>query len=138
MPDRLRPCKQSGCGALTKAEYCPAHVTDNNAKRQRREFDRQRNALSHRRMYSGVRWKHLRMMRIREFPFCEMADLCVKRSGHPAPSTDVHHILGVAEHPELAFDYENLQAACHECHSAHTARNEGFARKRNEDENEIT
>jgi 5-methylcytosine-specific restriction endonuclease McrA len=52
----------------------------------------------------------------------------VLRKGHPAPSTDVHHKIGVQERPDLAFDYDNLEAACHECHSSHTARTEGWAK----------
>jgi 5-methylcytosine-specific restriction endonuclease McrA len=72
-------------------------------------------------------------MFIRQHPYCEMESVCVERTGHAAPSTDVHHIKGVVEHPELAFEYTNLQAACHECHSQHTARTEGFAQRKKEE-----
>jgi hypothetical protein len=43
-------------------------------------------------------------MFIRQHPYCEMESVCVERTGHAAPSTDVHHIKGVVEHPELAFE----------------------------------
>lgn len=78
-------------------------------------------------MYGTARWKRLRAMTLAEHPFCEMAELCVQRTGHPAPATDVHHIKGVVEHPELAWEESNLLASCHECHAQHTARTEGFA-----------
>jgi hypothetical protein len=73
-------------------------------------------------------------MKLRESPYCEMESVCVERTGRPAPSTDVHHIKGVVEFPELAFCFENLQAACHACHSQHTARTEGFAQRKREEE----
>lgn len=135
MPTRLIPCKESGCSAVVaKGRYCPAHITDNAQKRKRKEFDLQRSSLSHRRIYSSLRWRALRLMFIRQHPFCQMESVCVQRTGHAAPSTDVHHVVGVQEDMSRAFDWDNLVAACHECHSQHTARTEGFAKKKEDEE----
>jgi 5-methylcytosine-specific restriction protein A len=130
VPHTNRQCRQTGCAAIVQspAHYCEAHTCANSVTRFKREYDLSRQHLSHRRIYNSLRWKQLRMMKLRENPFCEMEDVCVRRTGHPAPSTDVHHIEGVVEHPELVYTWENLQAACHECHSAHTARTEGWAK----------
>lgn len=135
MPTRLIQCKQAGCPALIAAgRYCPAHVTDNTVIRQRKEYDKLRDGDEHRRIYGTARWKRLRAVRLREFPFCEIGNICVRRKGHAAVSTDVHHLKGVVEFPLLAWEYSNLQAACHECHASETARNEGWARKKKEEE----
>src|SRR3981081_4140825 len=128
MPYITRRCRQTACPALVQspAKYCESHTEDNTATRRKAEYDRQRAGEEHRRIYGTVRWKRLRACRLAEHPFCEMEDLCVRRTGHAAPRTDVHHVLGVVERPDLTYEYENLKAACHECHSAHTARTEGF------------
>ncbi|MEI6225759.1 MAG: HNH endonuclease [Deltaproteobacteria bacterium] len=55
-----------------------------------------------------------------------MSPLCVQ-CGKPA--TDVDHVNSVAAHPELRLAPSNLRSFCHRCHSARTARDQGFARR---------
>jgi 5-methylcytosine-specific restriction protein A len=125
----LKPCKQFGCTGLVKSGYCPKHEKNNSSLRQRREYDRERNQQDHRAIYKTARWSRLRQMKLRQDPFCELADLCVKRTGHPAPATVVDHIEGTAERPDLAYDMDNLRSACKPCHDSRTARDQGFAKE---------
>jgi 5-methylcytosine-specific restriction protein A len=127
----LRPCKQFGCTGLVKrgVGYCPKHEQNNSTLRQRREYDRQRNQQYHRQVYKSARWAKLRMMKLRQDPFCEIADLCVKRTGHPGVATVVDHIEGTAERPDLAYDMDNLRSSCKACHDSRTAKEQGFAKQ---------
>ena len=126
----FKPCAKFGCPALVRGtRYCERHQTDNETIRQRREYDRQRNT-EHRAIYKSARWARLRTMKIRENPFCELEDLCVKRTGRPAPAKVVDHIKSVQERPDLAWDMDNLRSACKACHDSRTAKDQGFARSR--------
>jgi 5-methylcytosine-specific restriction endonuclease McrA len=39
-------------------------------------------------------------------------------------ATDVHHVMKVAENPEMKLIESNCMALCHECHSARTGMGE--------------
>jgi len=136
MPHVTRPCRQRGCPAVVQspARHCPKHLTDNTRTRQRRDYDRQRAGEEHRKLYGTARWKRLRMMKLHANPFCELGIICdpEPKTGRRAPATDVHHLQGIVEHPALAFEWSNLQAACHACHAHVTSTTEGFARPLNE------
>lgn len=54
------------------------------------------------------RWRNLRGMYLRRNPVCQD---CAK-----VAAKEVHHIIGVAEHPELCFETENLRSLCKVCH----------------------
>jgi len=127
----FKPCGYPCCPALVRnTRYCERHQTDNATIRQRREYDRQRNAEEHRAIYKSARWAKLRVMKIRANPFCELEDVCVRRTGRPAPSTVVDHIESVQDRPDLAYDWDNLRACCKPCHDARTAREQSFVKKR--------
>jgi 5-methylcytosine-specific restriction protein A len=116
------------------ARYCVLHVEENTITRQRREFDRKRAGDEHRKLYGTARWKRLRMMKLQANPFCEIGIICdpQPKTGIRARATDVHHLQGIVEQPELAFEWSNLQSACHACHAHVTALTEGFAKPRQE------
>jgi 5-methylcytosine-specific restriction endonuclease McrA len=79
-------------------------------------------------MYGTARWKRLRAIVLADQPFCTSGAVCDSdNTGNRAVSTDVHHVLGVAAHPDLQWELTNLAALCHECHSSITATTEGFA-----------
>jgi 5-methylcytosine-specific restriction protein A len=124
----FKPCKQFGCTGLVKSGYCEKHQTNNSSLRQRREYDRERNQQFHRQVYKSARWAKLRQMKLRASPFCELADRCVQRTGHPAVATVVDHVEGTAERPDLAYDWDNLRSCCKSCHDARTAKDQGFAK----------
>jgi 5-methylcytosine-specific restriction enzyme A len=125
-----KPCRKQGCPALVGDEgYCEKHITtDNTHARTRRAYDLDRVGAEHRTIYSSKRWRSLRRMKLDADPFCEMKDLCVMRTGHAAPASVVDHIKSVIEHPELAYDFDNLRSCCKPCHDSRTAKEQGFAR----------
>lgn len=128
-----KPCGHGQCPALVTRpdKFCPKHAAK--AKEAVRAYDRERNQEEHRRIYRSARWLKLRGMKLRANPFCELADVCVKRTGHAAVATVVDHIKSTKEHPELAFTWENLRSACKACHDARTAREQGYGRKKHTD-----
>jgi 5-methylcytosine-specific restriction endonuclease McrA len=64
--------------------------------------------------YHNKRWVKLRALKIAEFPMCE-------RCG-AALAQHVHHIKPRKTHPDLAFEYENLESLCIPCHNAEPDR----------------
>jgi 5-methylcytosine-specific restriction protein A len=108
--------------------HCEAHITDTARDRARKQYDVNRVGAEHRGIYSSKRWRSLRQMKLNQDPFCELADLCVKRTGHPAPATVVDHIKAVIDEPDLAYEWTNLRSCCKPCHDSRTAREQGFAK----------
>jgi 5-methylcytosine-specific restriction endonuclease McrA len=106
-----RPCATPRCPGLVTERgerHCPEH---------RRGQDARRRGTFRERGYDG-RWDRLsRLIRSRH-PVCQMrlTEHCRRVGG--APSTEVHHVRPVSEHPELRLAPENLLAACHPCHMA--------------------
>lgn len=113
-PRRPRPCAQPGCPTLTNGTYCPRH-TPVEAPRP----------SSHQRGYDRY-WRRLSARILRARPRCECADPdCNICAGHcTRRSTDVDHKVPVRmfTNRRAADSPENLQALCHQCHSAKTAR----------------
>ena len=104
MPWALRKlCAFGGCGALTRAHYCPDHE-----RVKRRAYDQNRPS-STKRGY-GRRWAKLRMMVLRRQPVCPCGAL----------ATEVDHINPKRQGGEDSF--ENLQGLCKPCHSRKTVR----------------
>ena len=66
--------------------------------------------LAAKRLRSSKRWQSVRAQKLGEAPICE--------SCGDAIATEVHHILAVAAHPELAFVPDNLQSLCSPCHQS--------------------
>lgn len=70
-------------------------------------------------IYNSVRWRALRLAKLRDNPLCEMCE----RNGVTRMADDVHHIQSFmsTDDPDarrtLAFDYDNLMSLCDECHS---------------------
>lgn len=69
-------------------------------------------------VYQSQRWQRLRLYYLSEHPLCER---CLKRN-IVKEAVDVHHkisFVGKAEKTALfAYNYENLEALCKECHQA--------------------
>jgi 5-methylcytosine-specific restriction enzyme A len=110
-----RPCGKPGCPALlSEGRYCEKHKK----AEPRRQFDKLRGNSSQR-GYGAV-WRKRRLDILARDPFCMIGAKCdPDNTGRRAPSTDVDHIV-----PKNAggSDFEeNLQGACHECHSWKTA-----------------
>ena len=67
-----------------------------------------------RRIRSSVAWQRLRGWHLRRYPLC-CDPYDVHRTG-PVPAVEVHHIAGLAEAPDRAFDSANLASLCVACH----------------------
>jgi 5-methylcytosine-specific restriction enzyme A len=114
-------CREAGCGHRCSGRYCDAHLRANGEKQYRRDYDRRRGSKS-KRGY-GRRWERLRGMVLARDPLCKIMVLC----DGMVPSTDADHIIPRSAGGEDAM--ENLQGACHACHSHKTATEDSnFAR----------
>lgn len=84
--------------------------------------------VNHGWLYNTTRWRKLSRLKRMEQPLCEECLLydVIK------PADLVDHVKEVEDHPDLAFDYDNLRSLCLSCHNTKTA---DVARKRNEEDN---
>jgi len=115
-----RFCTEPGCnGVASEGRFCPAHAADNYERRR----DRQRENPLTRSWYGLACWKSptrgLRFWKLCQNPICEK---CNRRK-----ATDVHHKDGSWREGgpgawEKFMDRNNLEALCHECHSAETVK----------------
>ncbi len=82
-------------------------------KTYKRRTKRERDPRS-KRVYNSRAWQRLRAWKLERAPICEIRIRC-----HGAPATEVDHIRPIAQGGE-AYDPDNLQSTCHECHSVKT------------------
>lgn len=79
----------------------------------------EQNHRDYKRIIHSRRWHLLRESYITAHPMCEE---CLKRGIWDSRATEVHHVVPIgtgrtfAEKERLAFDADNLEALCHECH----------------------
>lgn len=116
MPTKPKhPCNYPGCNQLTTERYCEKHK-----KQEQQRQDQQRGTATQRGY--DANWRRIRRMILIEEPLCRE---CMKH-GVIKPATDVHHIDGDVS----TMNRDNLEPLCHECHSRHTAKHQGFGRGR--------
>jgi 5-methylcytosine-specific restriction protein A len=70
------------------------------------------------RLRSSMRWRKVRAIKLKRDPLCED---CLEHDV-TRPATQVHHMKGLAPHPELAFTMSNLRSLCTTCHAKREAR----------------
>jgi 5-methylcytosine-specific restriction enzyme A len=98
------------CGKLD----CKEHTA-------RRVFDQERRDDPLRAIYNTRRWRfRTRPYILSRDPLCKIAKVCVATFGAPLPSNDVDHVIPIRA-GGAPWDENNLQGACHLCHSAKTA-----------------
>ncbi|BAI72671.1 HNH-family nuclease [Azospirillum sp. B510] len=90
-------------------------------QQKRKAHDQARGSASSRGYDSD--WRKLRARFLKAHPLC-----CVTGCGERA--TDVDHIQGVRERPDLRLEWSNLRSMCHPHHSKRTARDQAFGRVR--------
>ena len=115
MPMRpLRPCTKPGCPVL--------HGEGGRCAKCRRKKQRQEDSEPARkeakRFYNSERWRRTSNRYKEAHPLCER---CLAKGFWDAPSEETHHIKSLREHPELAFDWDNLEALCKTCHGKEAA-----------------
>lgn len=90
---------------VTKKKRTKRYPSKPNASRKERQ-----------RVYQTQRWQKLRLFYLSEHPLCEICE----ENGIIKDAIDVHHkvsFVGKGEDtPFYAFNYNNLQALCKECH----------------------
>lgn len=116
-----KPCAYPGCPTLIeRGTYCPAHQA--NAPKRHTIYNkhvRQRDpalATAYR-IRCSARWKKVRRQVLADNPVCADPFGDHSRAGITRTSKQVHHIQGLAEHPELWNVQTNLQALCTSCHA---------------------
>lgn len=76
------------------------------------------NKEERRKVYRSTKWKKLRLAHLQQHPLCE---ICQSR-GITKLAVDVHHIISFMsttdqlKRLELAYNPDNLQSLCKECH----------------------
>ena len=89
------------------------HKPKKNNARQGNTYDADR-----RKIYSSERWRKLRAWKFACNPVCEECD----KAGLATPTEDIHHIISFMSVTDpvvrlrLAYDFDNLQSLCKECH----------------------
>lgn len=110
MPERpLKPCRQSGCLALTRELYCEKHKSDNDAK------DDETDAL-----YRLTVWRGkygFRKSIIQQNAQCQR--LVDGKQCHNL-STTVHHLISPRTRPDLFLVASNNVAVCTPHHPINT------------------
>jgi len=107
----LRPCKRTGCLALTRTGYCDKHMPD------WRDKERTTSQAWHW-LYNTKAWRNLREPQLLQEPFCREC----ARHGIRVRAEDVDHITPHKGSKVVFLDKSNLQSLCHRCHSRKTMR----------------
>lgn len=112
------PCCQPGCGVLVKRSerYCAEHK-----RAVYRQIDARRGSSADR-GYGHIWRSRVRPSVLSVEPLCRMC----KANGLIVAAAEVDHIDGNS----LNNDRDNLRPLCKRCHSARTARDQGFAQSR--------
>lgn len=89
--------------------------TLNKAKRQNNNSTKRKERQE---VYNTSKWRKLRESKLLEHPLCEV---CLAK-GIITPAIDVHHIDSFMNYEglkrlEKAYNYNNLQSICKECHT---------------------
>jgi len=73
------------------------------------------NKTMYQKVYQDKRWIRVRTLKFKNNPLCELCLL----EGRVTPTEEVHHIIPIDVYDldeELAFDIDNLQSLCVQCH----------------------
>jgi len=102
-----KACRVNGCHNLVYGDesYCEQH---------RRQYQADDRPSAAKRGY-GYNWKKLRLMVLREQPFCSDP---FSIHDYPVLATEVDHIIPIADGGDYSMD--NLQPLCKSCHSRKT------------------
>ena len=100
----LHKCNEVGCNALVRVPRCEEHKSTGGCNAPGDPF------------YSGRRWRKLREKFLSVHPICTDCNLI----GRTTAAVDVHHKARRRDSPELAYEWSNLDALCHSCHSKET------------------
>lgn len=63
------------------------------------------------------KWREFREWYLTKYPLCSDPFGEHKRDQRIEPAKTPHHIIGLIERPDLAYDESNLKAVCEHCHA---------------------
>lgn len=117
----------------TMRRVVAAPVAPEDAERDRKaRLDHDRRGDPIRALYSTARWRRLRVE-----IYADRAGLCQecgritalhkREASDHMPVANFDHVEGARERPDLFWSREHIRLLCHPCHSARTARDQGFA-----------
>ncbi len=113
-----RPCKEPGCGRLTRSgARCDEH-----AKQQSRRYDQQRESSTQRGY--GAAWQRARLGYLRKHPLCVFC----RARGLLVAATVVDHIVPHGGDWDRFWDSTNWQSLCKPCHDRDKQRLEAGGR----------
>lgn len=92
----------------------PGYIPPAARRKQYEQADSRRDDIA---FYQSPAWTKLRLAKLRENPLCERC----RREQRITAATHVHHVLERKDRPDLALDWDNLEALCSPCHSRHHA-----------------
>lgn len=76
------------------------------------------------RIHGTARWQRVRARHLATHPLCVMCEA----EGLINEASIVHHVIDVADRPDLAFNESNHQSLCKRHHDSETARRRNQAR----------
>jgi 5-methylcytosine-specific restriction enzyme A len=107
------PCRQPGCGRLSRDGGCELHPRrrqQSDARRERRKLDSPQ-TKQQRAFYHSAAWKRIRQVVLIRDAICQDCRL--------RAAAEAHHIVSINEGGEL-LDLDNLVGLCRACHSKKT------------------
>ena len=114
------PCRYPGCSELLpRPGYCESH--ERSKPNTKAEYDqrRKRDPVLARAaaIRSSPRWKKVSRLKLSKNPLCEDPFAVHSHRNMTESAKQVHHIEGLVEAPEKAFDLDNLMSVCTRCHA---------------------
>lgn len=98
---------------------CPNRTNGGPCREHAVSVEHRRVNFQWRRLYRRAKWKHLRLRKLANDPFCEDC----RENELTTAAVEVHHKIRPIDEAQF-YDYENLRSLCTPCHSARTARGE--------------
>lgn len=90
--------------------FRPGHLSKETV---RRSYERTDSRAEDRSFYKSGPWRRLRAAFLAEHPLC----VDCRKTGRLTPAEHVHHLLERKDRPDLALEWDNLQALCPPCHN---------------------
>ena len=115
MPQQiLKPCRKSGCRAVTLNGYCNKHLSSAPKRNYQREYSKRNHKFN--KLYNH-KWAKARKAFLQEHPLCVRCS----KVNQLTSSFIVDHIQPHRGDLALFWDQSNWQPLCKPCHDAKTA-----------------
>ena len=94
-------------------------------KKPVKQKNRSINDEERKKIYATTKWRKLRLAHLMKHPLCERCE----KAGKVVPAEDCHHKISFMtgktplDRKALAFDPDNLESLCKECHALEHSQN---------------